>query len=208
MLHLSYGKCSLFKVLKENVDGTWQGGVVKFPLGFNTGICRGRFNPADGQLYVAGLRGWQTDAAKDAGLQRVRYTGKTVNMPTELHVKGDGIEIAFTSPLDESSAKDAQNWDIEQWNYVWSSDYGSPEMSVETPKQKGHDPVDVDAVTVSSDRKTVFLKVAGLKPVMQMKIQMKVKAADGSAVDYAIYNTVQKVPGKAAKTNVAGATEK
>lgn len=208
MLALSYGKCSLFKVLKENVDGTWQGGVVKFPLQFNTGIMRARFNPTDGQLYLGGLRGWQTDAAKDAGLQRVRYTGKTVNMPTDLHVKKDGIELTFTSPIDESTAKDSQNYDIEQWNYLWTSDYGSPEMSVENPKQKGHDPVDIDSVTVSPDHKTVFLKVAGLKPVMQMKIQMKIKAADGAPVDYAIYNTIQKVPGQAAKTNVAGATEK
>lgn len=208
MLHLSYGKCSLFKVLKENVDGTWQGGVVKFPLSFNTGICRGRFNPADGQLYVAGLRGWQTDAAKDAGLQRVRYTGKPVNMPTDLHIKKDGIELTFTTPLDDATAKDSQNYDIEQWNYIWSSDYGSPEMSVENPKVKGHDPVDIDAVTVSPDHKTIFLKVADLKPVMQMKIRMKIKAADGSPVDYAIYNTIEKVPGQSAKTNVAGATDK
>jgi hypothetical protein len=204
MLHLSYGKCSLFKVLKENVDGTWQGGVVRFPLQFNTGICRARFNPADGQLYVAGLRGWQTDAAKDAGFQRVRYTGKPVNMPTGLHVKPDGIEIAFTAPLDDTSAKDVQNYDVEQWNYVWSSDYGSPEMSVENPKVKGRDPVDVDSITVAPDRKTVFLKIEGLQPVMQMKIQMKIKAADGSPVDYAIVNTIQKIPGQAAKTNVAG----
>ena len=115
---------------------------------------------------------------------------------------------AEVGTLDESTAKDSQNYDIEQWNYIWSSDYGSPEMSVENPKVKGHDPVDIDAVTVSPDHKTIFLKVAGLKPVMQMKIQMKIKAADGSPVDYAIYNTVQKVPGQPAKTNVAGATEK
>ncbi|HZZ41498.1 MAG TPA: DUF6797 domain-containing protein [Tepidisphaeraceae bacterium] len=199
MLALSYGKCSLFKVLKEDVDGTWQGGVVKFPLTFNTGIMRSRVNPADGQVYVAGMRGWQTDAAKDAGFQRVRYTGKTVDMPTELHIKSDGIEIGFTSPLDDATSKDAQNYDIEQWNYIWSSDYGSPEMSVENPKQKGHDPVDVDAVTVSPDHKTVFLKVAGLKPVMQMKIHMKIKGADGAGVEYSIYNTIEKVPGQTAK---------
>jgi hypothetical protein len=208
LLHLSYGKCSLFKVVKENVDGTWQGGVVKFPLAFNTGICRARFNPADGQLYVAGLRGWQTDAARDAGLQRVRYTGKPVNMPADMHVKADGIEVAFTQPVDASIAKDVENYNVEQWNYIWSSDYGSPEMSVENPKAKGHDPVDVESVTVSEDRKTIFLKIEDLKPVMQMKIQMKLKAADGSPLDYAIINTIQKVPGKAAKTNVAGTNGK
>ncbi len=64
--------------MQEEVDGRPQGGIVRFPLKFDTGIMRARFNPADGQLYVAGLRGWQTDAGHDGALQRVRYTGKTV----------------------------------------------------------------------------------------------------------------------------------
>ena len=37
---------------------------------------RARFNAADGQLYVCGLKGWQTRATKDGIFQRVRYTGK------------------------------------------------------------------------------------------------------------------------------------
>ena len=48
----------------------------KLPLKFDSGIMRARFSPADGQLYVAGLKGWQTDSAHDGCLQRVRYTGK------------------------------------------------------------------------------------------------------------------------------------
>ena len=32
LLHLSYGTCSLFLVLKEEVNGQVQGGVVRFPL--------------------------------------------------------------------------------------------------------------------------------------------------------------------------------
>ena len=124
-------------------------------------------------------------------------------MPTDLHIKSDGVEIGFTSPIDDASAKDPQNYDIEQWNYIYSSDYGSPEMSVENPKQKGHDPVDLDSVTVAPDHKSVFLKIADLKPVMQMKIHMKIKAADGTVMDYAIYNTIQKIPGKSTPAPVA-----
>jgi hypothetical protein len=84
-------------------------------------------------------------------------------------------------------------------------------MSVENPNDNGLDPVDVDAVTVSADKKTFFLKVADIKPVMQMKIHMKIKAADGSPLDYAIYNTIQKVAGKSADGNhpvAAGASVK
>jgi hypothetical protein len=205
MLHTSYGTCSLFLTMVETVGGDpgdkspgtpqVQGGVVKFPkLDFNTGICRPRVNPKDQQVYVAGLRGWQTTAARDAGLQRVRYTGQPVKMPTELHVLKDGVAITFTTPLDESIARDVANYAVEQWNYKWSSDYGSAEYSVIEPKEKGHDGVEVEKVTLSPDKKTVTLKLEEVVPVMQMKIQMKLKSADGSPMDFSIYNTINKVP--------------
>ncbi|MGV3533088.1 MAG: DUF6797 domain-containing protein, partial [Chthoniobacteraceae bacterium] len=50
MLHLSYGKCTLFNVLHETVDGVTQGGLAKFPIKFRSGIMRGKFSPKDGQL--------------------------------------------------------------------------------------------------------------------------------------------------------------
>jgi hypothetical protein len=200
MLHTSYGKCSLFLVDYETVDNEIQGGVVRFPLEFQTGICRPRFRANDGQLYVAGLRGWQTTAAKDAALHRVRYTGKPVKMPAHWNVKGNGVEIAFTTELDSAAAADLNNYSVEQWNYLWSSDYGSPEYSVVEPKEKGHDPVEVTKATLAPDKKTVKLTFDQIAPVMSMKIQMKLKSADGVPMEYTIYNTINKVPGQADKT--------
>jgi hypothetical protein len=181
----------------------YQGGVVQFPLGFESGICRARFRTQDGQLYVAGLRGWQTTAAKDAALQRVRYTGKPVRMPTDIKVRENAVAITFTAPLDATAAKDVENYAVEQWNYIWSQEYGSPEVSVADPSIKEHDPVDVEAVELSQDGKTVTLKIPDLVPVMQMKIAMKLKAADGAPVEYTVYNTINKVPGASA-TAAAG----
>lgn len=63
MLHTSYGKCTLFEVMTETVGNVVQGGVTQFPLKFDSGVMRARFNPADGQLYLGGLKGWQTDGA-------------------------------------------------------------------------------------------------------------------------------------------------
>jgi hypothetical protein len=68
------------------------------------------------------------------------------------------------------------------------------------PKEKGHDPVEVTKVELSPDHKTVNLTFDEIQPVMQMKIQMKLKSADGAALDYSIYNTINKVPGQADKT--------
>jgi glucose/arabinose dehydrogenase len=194
-IHLSYGTCSIFELMYENVGGVWQGGVCRFPLDFDSGIMRARFNPVDGQLYVAGLKGWQTRGAKDGCFQRVRYTGKPVHMPTELHVLKGAISITFTSPVDPVSAVDPDNYSIEWWNMIWSSDYGSPDVLRDNPKKKGHDTVDIAGITISDDHKTVTIKIDDLKPVMLMKTIMKIKAADGSPMNWELDNTVNVVPG-------------
>ena len=195
MIHLSYGTCSIFNTMIEQVDGIWQGGVCRFPLDFDSGIMRARFNPVDGQLYVAGLKGWQTRAAKDGCFQRVRYTGKPVNMPIDLHVQHDGMTITFTSPVDRSIATDPDNYSLEQWNYIWADIYGSPEVSRDNPKKKGRDTMDVESITLSPDGKTVTLKIPDLKPVMQVRAIVKIKAADGTKMDLEIDSTINKVPG-------------
>jgi hypothetical protein len=194
MLYLSYGTCSMFHISYEQVGDKVQGGAVKFPLGFDSGSMRLRINPKDGQPWITGLKGWQTAANLDGMLARVRYTGKPVVMPLEWHVKKGGIAITFTNPLDKTSAADAQNWYVEQWNYHWTQDYGSAEWSVKEPQSKGHDPVDIKAVNVSPDGKTVFLELAEVVPVMQMRIKYDLKAADGTAVKNNIFTTINVVP--------------
>jgi hypothetical protein len=201
MLHLSYGTCSMFLVMMEQLAGPTgspvvQGGVAKFPnLSFDTGICRARVNPVDGQVYVTGLKGWQTSANKDAAFQRVRYTGKKVYMSNELHVNHDSITIAFTQPVDPKSAGDPDSYDIEQWNYLWTKDYGSPEVHVDDPSQKGRDTVEVKSVEVSSDHRSVTLHIRDVQPVMQMQILMKIDAEDGTPMECTICNTINTVPG-------------
>ena len=193
LLHLSYGACSLFKVLKETVDGVVQGGVVRFPISFDAGVMRARFNALDGQLYVCGLKGWQTTAGKDGCFQRVRFTGKPANMATSLRVTKDQIRIGFTDALDKTEAAIADNYSVEQWNYLWSEAYGSADYSVYDPKQKKRDTVAIQAIQVSDDGKSVTLTIPGLKPVMQMKIKYKLNAADGTRISQEIVNTINAV---------------
>ena len=197
MLYLSYGKSSLFEVLQEKVGDTLQGGVVKFPLKFDSGMCRGRFSPIDGQLYAVGLRGWQTNGAKDGAIHRVRYTGKPVTIQNALHVTDKGITIGFTNPVDETTAGDLGNYSIEQHNYLWSSAYGSADYKLSEPNAKGRDKVEIKAVKVAADKKSVFLEVPGLQPVMQMRIKMNIKAADGTAIPSDVGNTINVVPSDA-----------
>ncbi len=208
LLHMSYGSCSLFKVMSETVDGQAQAGAFRFPLNFESGIMRGRFSPRDGQLYVTGLRVWQSSGAKTGALHRVRYTGKAVAMPKEFHVKPNGLEITFTTELDAKTAADDGNWAVDQWNYNWTANYGSKMYSPTDPTRVlgdnkianskfGGEDLNVKSAKLSADKKTVFLEIeGGVKPVMQMRVRMNINAADGTPINLPIYNTVNKVATK------------
>ncbi|HEY8751152.1 MAG TPA: DUF6797 domain-containing protein [Tepidisphaeraceae bacterium] len=198
MLSTSYGKCKLFEVMWERTDGIPQGATVELPLQFESGVHRARMNPVDGQMYAAGLKGWQTSAVQDGCLQRVRYTGKPFNLPTELHVKPNGIEITFDRPLDPTTANDEQSYGVEEWNYRWTPEYGSKDYKPSNPAKVGHDEVTVKSAKLQPDRKTVFLAIPMLHPVMQMGIQIHLNSADGTAIECEVDETINHVPGSSA----------
>lgn len=222
LLHMSYGQSSLYHVLMEGDGKNVQGGLVKIPLPFQSGISRARIHPKDGQLYVAGLRGWQTNAPRDACLQRVRYTGKPYSSVVGLKVIKDGLELTFSQKMDPKTAADAENYAAQQWNYLWSSNYGSAEYkpiagfdekvkrfnelrksrgknAAELQKltkelERGRERVEIKAAKLSEDGRTVTLSIPGLKPVMQMNLKYRVKTASGESLNQDVYNTINRVP--------------
>jgi hypothetical protein len=197
LLHTSYGKCKLFKVLIDKTEsGEVQGGVVRFPLKFDSGVMRARVNPVDGQVYLCGLRGWQSEAATDACFHRVRYTGKAAYMADAMKVRPNGVEITFTQPLSEEVATDVGSYGVERWNYRWTSEYGSDEYSVKEPGRKGHDTVEVKSAKLQPDGKTVFLEVEDFRPVMQMLIHYDLEAKDGTPMRDEIACTVNAIGDK------------
>jgi len=195
MLSTSYGTGKVWAVMHEMVKGVVQGGVVQLPLPlFPTGIMRGRFHPEDGQFYACGLFGWSSNRTQPGGLYRVRYSGKPLDMPVGLKVTPVGIDITFSRPLDKKAASDIDNYAIEQWNYRWSGNYGSPHFSVLNPKKQGQDEVEVYEVTLSDDGKTVHIELEAVEPVMQMEISYTLTTADGRELRQTIYNTINVVP--------------
>jgi len=65
LLSSSYGQSDLMEVLWENCRMAPQGGVVKLPS-VRLRIMRLRVSPKDGQVWLCGLKGWQTNAVRDA----------------------------------------------------------------------------------------------------------------------------------------------
>jgi hypothetical protein len=193
MLHFGWGKCNELLVLREAVDGVAQGAVVQMPGKFLSGPMRGAFSPKDGQLYVAGSTGWQTAAARDGCLQRVRFTGKDPQLPIESHIHANGIRLTFTTMLDRSAAEDAGSYSFSRWNYLYSKNYGSKDYLPGDAQKEGHETVEVKSAKLLPDGKTIFLEIPGLKPVMQYEVKYSLNSADGKSLRNSVWGTINRL---------------
>jgi len=191
MFHFSWGRCTLHAVLEQHAGDVHQAATVEVPgVLLEAGPGEAEFSPRDGQLYVVGLDGWQTAATVDGSLERIRCTGKPVLLPSGFATYADGIELKFDAPLDAQSLVRPGGVHVEQWNYQWSSTYGSYHYSVKEPERVGHDQVEVQAATLSDDGKTLFLHIAGLRPVDQIQVSLDVTTAAGEPVKTNVYGTI------------------
>jgi glucose/arabinose dehydrogenase len=214
----SYGRGTLSLVLVEDVDGEWQGAHVVLPLTFRSGLERARFH-RDGHLYIAGLTSWQSVGhGGDAGsFHRVRFTGRPLHLPVAMETRAGGLQLRFSDALDAAAAADVQNYQITQWTYPWTSQYGTRGQvySVDEPGRTGADPVALRSVRLSDDGKTVLLEIPGLVPgpvdtrlpMLQnlpdqvdaslglvMAIQYTLRTADGAPLAHLIHKTIHRVP--------------
>ena len=193
MVHLLWGRCGLMLVLRDVVEGVPQGAVLPLPGKLLSGPNRGTFHPRDGQLYVAGSSGWQTSAAKDGALQRVRFTKKPVQLPVAWHAHSNGLAITFSAPLEATAANDAGSFGVSQWNYRYAAPYGSKDWSVADPQKQGRDDVEVKSARLLPDGKTVFLEIPSLRPVMQMEVKYSLAAADGNPLRSQLWLSLNKL---------------
>ncbi len=188
MVHLSFGTASHFLLLRDQVDNQLQGAVVQLQGDFLSGVHRGRFHPIDGQLYVCGMAGWGSYSEATGCFQRVRYTGKPVQLPVRFHVYQNGIELEFSQPL-ASSASDPQAHFAQAWNYRYSAAYGSSEYSALHYGVRGHDRLKIQSSVILDDGKTIFLELPELVPCNQLHLSIGV--SNEQAVD--IYLTCNQL---------------
>ena len=166
LLHgdVCYG--GLQRVFMEKVNGDYQGCVFRFSQGFEGATHRLVWGP-DGALYL-GMIGnpgnWSQQGKLWYGLQRMKYNGNAVFEMLAVRAKTNGLEIEFTEPLLEGDGWDVKQYDIKQWWYKPTAEYGGPKMDEEA--------LPVKSATVSNDRKTVFLEIPGLKPLHVVHVQL------------------------------------
>jgi putative heme-binding domain-containing protein len=174
LLHFSFGAGSWFLVLRDEVEGVQQGAVIPLAGDFLAGVHRGRFSPADGQLYVCGMAGWGTYTPDDGCLQRVRYTGSPVQLPVQFRAHENGIWLRFSQPIDAAVAENLEHSFAQCWNYRYSAAYGSPEFSTRHPGVVGHDPLMITKAHVLEDRQSLFLQIPDIQPVNQLHLRLYV----------------------------------
>ena len=158
MIHGEVTHGGIKRVFVEEIDGQLQGALFRFTQGLEAGVNRIVWGP-DGKLYIGGVGNpgnWGHLGKSWYGLQRMTYTGEAVFEMLAIRLLVDGFEIEFTEALADGVGEQATDYNIEQWYYLPTEEYGGPKLSEQS--------LPIQNVNVSDDRKRVTLTIEGLQP--------------------------------------------
>jgi cytochrome c len=181
MIHGDVTHGGVKRVFVEQIEGQLQGCVFRFTQGLEAGVNRIVWGP-DGGLYIGGIGStgnWGQEGKERFGLQRMRYNGKSVFEPLAVRAFTNGMEVELTEPLMQGMGESAGDYTVEMWKYVPTADYGGPKIDEQKLK--------VQSVTVSRDRKKVFLELNGLREGHVVYIRLNRGVA--SATDQKLWTT-------------------
>lgn len=157
MIHGDVTHGGLKRVFVEKVRGEYQGIVFPFSQGFSAGVNRICWGP-DGALYVGGIGSsgnWSQYQKQWFGLQKIKHTGKLTFEMLAVRAKANGLEIEFTEPVGQKYGNDASYYELQQWQYVPTMNYGGPKIDLEN--------LTIESINFSLNRKKVFLEISNLK---------------------------------------------
>ncbi len=194
LVHIGFNRPELFRVMLNERSSRPQAAMVSVTRAFDFPPNNGSVNPADGQLYITGFQilGWGTTATRLAGLGRVRYTGAVSTLPREVVPMDKGVLVRFDVPLDPAAAANPDNFSLTSWQYKRTYQYGSPQFKADgTP---GIDRLAPSSAYLSKDRRSVFVAVPGMRPVMQMRLGWSLTTADGQKFQDSAFFTPFDLP--------------
>jgi len=141
----------------EEVDGVWQGAVMRWTQGLEAGMNRVVVGP-DGALYAGGVGAtgnWGQEGKLKHGLQRIAWKGGDVFDLLAVRARTGGFEVEFTAPIAEGLGWESENWFVEDWKYVPTAQYGGPKIDERR--------LTVRAVSISADRRRASLAIDDLE---------------------------------------------
>jgi hypothetical protein len=194
---VTYG--GIQRAFLERVDGEFQGAVFRHTAGLEVGVNRVIYGP-DGALYAGGTGeggNWGESGKLRYGLQKLVPVNEDSFDMTEMRVVEGGFEIEYTDPVsDEVVANLADAYQLKQWRYVPTQQYGGPKVDEQ--------PLFVTDASVSEDRTTVTLQVDGLKPghVVHLRSPRPFASAEGTELlSTEAWYTLNSLPGYVAPTD-------
>lgn len=158
MLHGDVTHGGIKRVFVEKVEGQYQGAVFRFTQGLEAGINRLVWGP-DGALYAGGVGSsgnWSHAGKSLYGLQRLTFNQQTAFEMLAVRARPQGLEIEFTEQLKEGVGTSPEDYLVKQWWYQPTKNYGGP--------KRDENELAVQKITLSPDRRKVFLEISGMKP--------------------------------------------
>ncbi|WP_017446919.1 DUF7133 domain-containing protein [Gayadomonas joobiniege] len=142
---------NVFRVILDKVKGEYQGAVINFVGGMQSGNIRTHIDNK-GQLWVGQTaRGWGAKGGKPFGLQKIVWNGKQPFEVLDVKLVEDGFKLTFTQALKASSVKPS-SFAAKHWHYDYNGNYGSP--------KRGVTQLPIKTAKLSDDGKTVHLKMS------------------------------------------------
>ncbi len=180
-------RSNVFRVILDKVDGAYQGAVINFIDHLQCGAVRLKFAP-DGSMWVGQTsRGWGSVGSAPYGVQRIVYDESKPPFEIQMvHLLKDGFELSFTKPVQWKEDSNAQKCDIEFWNYLYHSAYGSPKVD--------QTKVEATAMQWNEEGTTLKVKMPTLETGKIYKLVFAdLKATDGSKLtNRIVYYTLNR----------------
>lgn len=168
MIHGEVTHGGIKRVFVDEVNGQLQGCVFRFMQGMEAGVNRIAWS-ADGKtLYAGGIGNpgnWQHSNKKWFGLQKMTYNEESTFEMLAVRAKSNGLEIEFTEALNEGDGWSTDDYEIIQWYYKPTADYGGPKLDEKA--------LNIKSANVSDDRKKVFLELEGMKDDHVLYVRIK-----------------------------------
>ncbi|ARU40960.1 hypothetical protein CCB80_07305 [Armatimonadetes bacterium Uphvl-Ar1] len=193
MVHGDVTHGGLKRVYVEEVNGVLQGTVFRFTQGLESGVNRVVLAP-DGSFVIGGIGSsgnWGQTGKLPYGLQRLAYNNTSVFEMLTVSPRRNGLQLTFTEPLSSEVGDSPNYYQVKQWKYVPTVEYGGPKIDEIELK--------VQSVFVSSDRKSVFLNVDGLKEghVAYVHTHPSLQSEDKEFIwTTEAWSTINKIPAK------------
>lgn len=175
MIHGDVTHGGIKRVFAEKINGQYQGVVFRFSQGLEAGVNRLVWGP-DGALYVGGVGStgnWGHTGHLSYGLQKLTFNDKVPFEMLAVRAKSNGVEIEFTQPLKEGVGNQASDYNIQQWWYKPTAEYGGPKLDEENLAIKN--------IQVSPDRRKAFLELSGMKPKHMVYIRLNRKTIQSAS---------------------------